>query len=132
LHKSFRESTEDTILLSSLQDISQNYFQMEISSFKDGYELQIPVVVSRNLVCVDEYLYFQEDSEKIFEFPYSEFPFEHCCNEELESVIEYKKIAFTTVKKRKNFLELSLKMMSVMDIFIRIFKKRQCFFIHTY
>jgi hypothetical protein len=82
---------EDTILISSLQDISQNYFQMDISSFKDGHELQIPSVVSRNMVCVDEFLHFQEDPEKISKFPYSKFPFEHCCNEELESDIEHKK-----------------------------------------
>jgi hypothetical protein len=92
---------EDTILLSSLQDISQNSFQMEISSFKDGHELQIPVVVSRNLVCVDEFLHFQEDPEKISKFPYSDFPFEHCCNEELESDIEHKKIAFYSSEEEK-------------------------------
>jgi hypothetical protein len=92
---------EDTILLSSLQDISQNSFQMEISSFKDGHELQIPVVVSRNLVCVDEFLHFQEDPEKISEFPYSDFPFEHCCNEELESVIEHRKDCFYSSEEEK-------------------------------
>ena len=59
---------EDTTLLSSLQDISQNSFQMEISSFKDGHELQVPSVVSKNLVCDDEFLHFQEDQGKIYEF----------------------------------------------------------------
>ena len=34
---------------------------MEISSFKDGHELQIPSIVSRNLVCIDECLHFHED-----------------------------------------------------------------------
>jgi hypothetical protein len=52
---------------------------MEIYSFEDGHELQIPTAISINMVCVDEFLHFQEDSEKIYDFPYCEFPFEHCC-----------------------------------------------------
>jgi hypothetical protein len=51
-----------------------------ISPFEDGHELQIPVVVLRNLVCVDECLHFLEDPEWISRFPYFNFPFEQCCN----------------------------------------------------
>jgi hypothetical protein len=39
-------------------------------------------------------------------------------------------MASIVVKKRNNFLNFSLKGMSVMDIFMRIFKKRQCFLSH--
>jgi hypothetical protein len=48
---------------------------MEISSSKDGHELRVPSVVSRNMVCVDEFLHFQEDQENFFEFSYSQFLF---------------------------------------------------------
>jgi hypothetical protein len=78
------------MLLPALKYIDQYTTQREISPFEYDHELKIPDVVSRNMVCVDEFLHFQEDPKKIVEFPYSEFHFEHCCNEELESVIEYK------------------------------------------
>ena len=45
-----------------MQDNNQYLIQqIEASSFKDGHELQIPSIVSRNLVWVDEHLNFQED-----------------------------------------------------------------------
>jgi len=71
---------EDTILLNVLKGTNQYHIQKDISPFEDGHEFQIPIVVSRNIVCVDECLHFQEDPENISKFPYYEFPFEQCCN----------------------------------------------------
>jgi len=92
-----------------MQDISKNSFQVDISSFKDGHELQIYTIVSRNLVCVDECLHFQEYPKKIYEFPYFDFTFEHYCNEELELVIEHKNVGFYISEEEEEFHEFEFK-----------------------
>jgi hypothetical protein len=114
-----------------LKDINQYPIQRDISPFEDGHELQIHVVVSRNLVCVDEFLHFQEDPEKISEFPYSEFPFEHCCNEELESVIEHRKDCFYSSEEEKEFSEFEFKRDVSYGYIHEDFQEETIFF-HTY
>jgi hypothetical protein len=58
---------------------------------------------------VDECLHFQEDPEKIFEFPYSNFPFEHFCNEEIQSIIEHRKDGFYISEEEEFFFEFEFK-----------------------
>jgi hypothetical protein len=88
--------------LSNLEDKIQDFiWQIDTSSENNDGELQIPYVVSKNLVCVDECLYFQEDQGQIYEFPYTDLLFEHCCNEELESVIEHREDSFHSSEEEK-------------------------------
>jgi hypothetical protein len=48
----------------------------------------------------------------------------------LSQLNNIEKIFSTIVRRGKYFLKLSLKRMLVMDIFMNIFKKRQCFLLH--